>query len=202
MGTVRKILLFVAWASVAAVAQGAPVLLSTSFSKNFPLGPFKPNESIEIWASLTNTSADQTITICEGPCIGDSLTYSLGGQASLPDGYSFFFGDKRQEDVFDGQVEGALAPGATVDFIFGMFVPNMKMDPGLYAFRTQLQIFDATADRLMLASPTLAGQWEVRAMPEPSTLALAGFAVLALVRSRVGRQRIKRSPIDGTAARP
>jgi hypothetical protein len=125
----------------------AEVLLGVSFSDNFPFGPFLPNESIEIFATVTNDSADQTITICEGVCIGDSFTYSLGGLASIPSGYSFFFGNVPDEAVFDGQVAGALLPGAERDFIFGVYTPIAPASPGMYAFSTQLQIFAATAER-------------------------------------------------------
>ena len=78
MRAIRRLILLIAGASVTASAHAA-ILLSASFSDNFPFGPFRPRERIEILISLTNTSTDQTITICEGPCIGDALTYSLGG---------------------------------------------------------------------------------------------------------------------------
>ena len=123
-----------------ATGAQAELLLSTSFSDNFPFGPFRPNEKIEILISLTNISPDKTISICEGPCIGDSLTYSLGGAASIPNGYTFFFGDKKSEDVFDGQIEGELLPGQEKDFIFGVYDPLGKVDPGFYSFGTHLLI--------------------------------------------------------------
>lgn len=179
----------------------AQVLLGVSFADNFPFGPFLPNESIEIFATLTNVSADQTITICEGVCIGDSFTYSLGGLTGLPPGYTFFFGDDPNEAVFDGQVAGALLPGAERDFIFGVFTPIAPAAPGMYPFSTQLQIFAATAERPMLDTPTFSGNWEVVACspfpgggstggcfpgpgpfpaPEPTTLALFGIALAGL----------------------
>ena len=123
-----KLAVLISGVLLASAAQAA-ILLSTSFSDNFPFGPFRPRERIEIVISLTNTSTDQTITICEGPCIGDAFTYSLGGQASIPNGYSFFFGDRRIEDVFDGQIEGTLNPGATEDFIFGVYNPIGRAAP-------------------------------------------------------------------------
>lgn len=168
---------------LATSAQGA-LLLSTSFSENFPFGPFKPNEKVEVVVSLTNISPDETVTICEGPCLGDSLTYSLGGLASIPSGYSFYFGDKKAEDVFDGQIEGELLPGDTKEFTFGVYTPDGKAAPGWYSFSTQLQIFDATVDRVMLASPTFSGRWEVRSVPEPRTPALLifGLALVAMLR--------------------
>jgi hypothetical protein len=183
MQAICKLVLLTAGAFVAASAQAA-ILLSTSFSDNFPFGPFRPRERIEIVISLTNTSTDRTITICEGPCIGDAFTYSLGGQASIPNGYSFFFGDRRREDVFDGQIEGTLAPGATEDFIFGVYDPIGRTAPGRYGFATQLQIFDATTDRLMLDTSTFSGTWQVvlpRAVPEPSSFALLALSLAALV---------------------
>lgn len=185
MSTIRRVAVLTAGALFAAGAQ-AELLLSTSFSGNFPFGPFKPNEKIEIVVSLTNVSPDKTITICEGPCIGDSLTYSLGGLASIPTGYSFYFGDKKAEDVFDGQIEGELLPGQEKDFIFGVYDPDGQVEPGWYSFRTQLQIFDATADRVMLTSPTFSGQWEVKSVPEPGTLAVLSISLggLAFTRRR------------------
>lgn len=185
MSTAHQLAALAVGAFVATGAQ-AELLLNTSFSDNFPFGPFRPNEKVEIVVSLTNISSDKTITICEGPCIGDSFTYSLGGQASIPSGYSFYFGDKKNEDVFDGQIEGKLLPGQEKTFTFGVYDPEGKVDPGWYSFRTQLQIFDATADRLMLASPTFSGQWEVKSVAEPGTIAVLslGLAGLAFTRRR------------------
>src|SRR5688572_25301300 len=119
MRAIKTLAMFVAGTFVTASAQAA-ILLSASFSDNFPFGPFRPRESIEILISLTNTSTDQTITICEGVCIGDAFTYSLGALASIPNGYSFSFGDRRFDNrlPFDGQIEGTLNPGATEDFVF------------------------------------------------------------------------------------
>jgi len=184
MGTVQRFAAALAIGTLFATSAQAELILDTSFSKNFPFGPFRPSEKIEILISFTNTSLNQTATICEGPCIGDAFTYSLGGLASIPAGYSFYFGDRKTEAVFDGQIAGVLLPGEEKDFVFGFYDPIGTVDLGFYSFRTQLQIFDATADRLMLASPTLSGNWEVRAVPEPAALSLVGSALVGLILTR------------------
>ena len=187
-----------------AMNASAALLLDTSFADNFPLGPFKPNQKVDIVVSLTNSSPDHTLTLCEGPCLGDVFTYSLGGLASIPDGYSFYFGDKKREDVFDGQIEGPLLPGATKSFVFGVYTPEGKAEPGWYSFRTQLQIFDATPDRLLLAAPTLNSQWEVRAVPEPALPVLVAVALASLLlvaRRRPSRRRATHDGHPGTAGR-
>lgn len=190
MRAIRKLVLLVVGLIVAASAQAA-TLLSASFADNFPFGPFRPRERIEILISLTNTSTDQTLTLCEGVCIGDAFTYSLGALASIPNGYSFSFGDRRFVNrlPFDGQIEGTLDPGATEDFIFGVYNPIGPAAPGSYSFMTQLQIFDATPERLMLDTSTLSGTWQVarlREVPEPSSFVLLalGLAALALTSRR------------------
>ena len=66
------------------------------------------------------------------------------------------------------------------DFIFGLYNPDGTAEPGFYSFLTQLQIFDATADRLMLAAPTFSGQWQVRSVPEPATFALLALSLAGL----------------------
>lgn len=79
-----------------AVAQS---LLSGSFAG--PIGPFTTTQPVVIKATVTNISAVETITICPGVCLGDVNTYSLGGLASAPIGYSFYFGN----DSADGTVK-------------------------------------------------------------------------------------------------
>ena len=149
------------------LGASAALLLETSFADNFPFGPFSPTEPIEIAITLRNSSADQALTICEGPCLGDSNTFSLGGLASIPTGYTFYFGDDPVEAVFDGQAAGTLLPGAEIDFIFGVYTPLAPASPGFYPFSTQLQIFAATSERPMLESPTFSGNWEVECSPFP-----------------------------------
>lgn len=181
MSWIRKLVFVTAAALLAHSAHGA-VLLSVSFSKNFPFGPFAPNEAIEVVTSVTNISPDQTITICEGVCIGDEFTYSLGGLASNPSGYSFYFGNLPVEPVFDGQIAGALLPGQEKDFVFGVYTPTAPASPGHYGFVLQLQIFAATVERPMLTASTFSGNWEVqepRRVPEPATASLLGLALAA-----------------------
>jgi len=112
----------------------------------------------------------------------------LGGLASIPTGYSFYFGNDPVEAVFDGQIAGALNPGQTKDFVFGIYTPIGKAAAGFYPFSTQLQIFDATVARLMLGAPTVSGNWEVaKNVPEPATLVLvvaAGIAAFATRRAK------------------
>jgi hypothetical protein len=112
----------------------AALLLDTSFATNFPFGPFLPTEPVEIVITLKNASSDHAITMCEGPCLGDSFTYSLGGLASIPNGYTFYFGDDPVEAVFDDQIAGTLIPGAERDFIFGVYTPIEPVSLGFYSF--------------------------------------------------------------------
>jgi hypothetical protein len=154
-------------AVVLPLTSHAELLLSSSFSQNFPFGPFQPDQAIEVVVTLGNISADHTITICEGPCIGDSHTYSLGGLTSIPTGYTFYFGNIEAEAVFDGQIAGPLLPRQEEDFVFGIYTPTEPAALGLYGFSTQLQIFAATAEREMLTTSTFSGNWEVACSPFP-----------------------------------
>jgi hypothetical protein len=142
----------------------SPVLLLVDFNKSVPLGPFRKNETVEIIATVTNTSIDQPIVICEGACIGDEFTYSLGELVSIPAGYTFIFGiRKNMKDGFlNGQIAGELPPGEAKDFVAGEYSPISNLDPGTYGpFAVQLQIFAATAERPMLGTSTLSGNWDV-----------------------------------------
>lgn len=210
MSNLRRLAVAIVGALVATSANAA-LLLSVSYSKNFPFGPFLPNDSIEIVASVTNISPDQTITICEGVCIGDSYTYSFGGLASIPNGYSFYFGNAPAEAVFDGQIAGALLPGQEKDFIFGVYSPTAPASPGFYSFSAQLQIFGATLERPMLATSTFSGQWEVLdckfpgggatdgcfpgpgpfPAPEPGTLTLVVLSVVGGLAALVRRGTVE-----------
>jgi hypothetical protein len=62
-----------------------------------PFGPFSSSDTVIITGTATNDSLDQTISICEGGCVGDINTFSLGASAFTPTAtttyYSFLFGD-------------------------------------------------------------------------------------------------------------
>jgi hypothetical protein len=156
--------------------------VSMGYSKSFPFGPFAPAEIIKIIGTLTNTSPDQTISICEGVCIGDPLTYSLGAIASIPNGYTFEFGNGDTTlGIWD--VAGPLLPGEEKDFIFGEYLPLSQAPLGTYAFGVQLQIFAAIAERPMVGTSTFSGTWKViesALVPEPTSLALL-FAALGAI---------------------
>jgi hypothetical protein len=141
-----------------------------------PLGPFAPTDNVIIYGSATNTSSTQTMTICEGVCLGETTTFSLGAFASIPNGYSFFFGNGGDTSLgfLDGQLAGTLAPLNTEQFIFGEFTPNGGFaPPGLYSFGVQLQIFAATPDRPFHGGPSFGGSFQViPATPLPPALSL------------------------------
>jgi hypothetical protein len=156
------LLLLVAFAGE---ARAQSPLLSVDFSKSVPLGPFRKNETVQIIGTVTNTSIDQPIVICEGICIGDEFTYSLGALASIPDGYTFRFGIRKNTKLgfLNGQIAGELLPGESKDFVFGEFLPISNLEPGTYGpFAAQIQIFAATAERPMVGSSTLSGTWQVQ----------------------------------------
>jgi hypothetical protein len=187
-------------ALVAATAS-AELLLYGSFADNIPFGPFATNEEIEVVASLKNLSPDHTITICEGACIGDEFTYSLGAWTSIPNGYSFFHGNGGDTSVgiWKGQIAGPLLPGEEKDFVFGVFVPSSAVVPGWYGvFVNRLQIFAATTDRPMLSQPVFYGNWQVverASVPESSTLALLSLGLAGLAFSRSKYRLLERQSI-------
>lgn len=159
-------------------------LLTVDYSKNFPFGPFGTDQSITIYATATNNSPDQTISICEGVCLGNANTYSLGALVSIPQDYTFSWGTGPDSSLgfLNGQLAGELLPNQTKDFVFGLFTPTTIPQLGTHNFSVQLQIFDATVARPMIDSPTFSGSFqavEASPVPLPATLWLfltgAGF---------------------------
>jgi hypothetical protein len=164
--TFRAMLLLLL-ATVFAPVAAAQSLLSGSFVG--AIGPFTTTQPVVIRATVTNISAVETISICPGICVGDVNTYSLGGFASVPIGYSSYFGndptDEPGTDTYDNQIVGPLAPGQTKEFVFGVFTPGPSVTPGWYAFGTELQVFAATPERPMVLRPSLGGRWQVIDIP-------------------------------------
>jgi len=157
----------------------AETLLTGTFGPNLPFGPFAPNEKIPILVEVTNSSLDRSISVCEGVCIGDGYTYSLGGWTSSPYGYTFEFGNGGDTSLgpWNGQIAGPLVAGETKTFIFGIYTPVGAVEPKWYPFWTQLQIFAATAERPMLTTATFSGNWMV-AEPEPPKVPIPGAICL------------------------
>ena len=131
----------------------AQLFLDSSFSKIFPFDPFLLNESFEVLASARDISIAHAISICEGVCTGDSYTNALGAWTTLPDDYSFYFGnvDNYPEFLFDGQIAGTLLPGEAKDFVYGVFTSASTVSPGWYGAINRIQMFSATAERPLLA---------------------------------------------------
>jgi len=172
-----------------------------------PFGPFNPRESIDILGSITNQSPDQALTICEGICLGDANTFSLGAFAFSPTGYSFAFGNGGNSALgfLDGQIAGSLAPGETKDFIFGIYKPvGGFANPGIYSFGDQLQIFAATVERPMIGSSSFSGTFQVTAIPEPASFQLFTMALVILAGIEAARRRKHRprGTSSGTAWQP
>jgi len=171
----------------------ASSLVSVSYADNFPFGPFTPNETVSILATITNDSSTQPLFLCEGVCLGDSSTYSLGALENTPPGYnsySFAFGDGGSTALgfLNGQIAGELLPGQSKNFVFGEFTPISPVAPGTYPFLIQMQIFAATTDRPIIDSSTFSGSWQVvpSTVPLPAAvwLLLSGVGGLAAVTRR------------------
>jgi hypothetical protein len=184
-------------ACLAVPTARASLLLDASLSAESPFGPFLPTDTIIIGGTATNTSSNQSISICEGICIGDANTFSLGAAASIPNGYSFLFGNGGDQSVgfLDGQLNGVLAPLQSKQFIFAEFSPEGGVaSPGNYSFFVQLQLFSATSERPFLGGSSYGGGWQVVAVPSttpiPSALPFfaAGLVVIGFFRRK--RQRI------------
>lgn len=168
--------LFAGWSQ--AWANTYPLQASVG---ELPFGPFFPDQTVIINATLTDISSSQSIAICGGICIGPA--FSLGGSASTPtataDYYSFSFGN-----YFTGPTNLIiLAPGQSDTFIFGEYVPIGGFAPlGTYGFSVQLQVFLATPDRPMIGASSFGGTWEV-VTPLPATLPLfaTGLGAMGLL---------------------
>jgi len=176
--------------------------LQASFTANLPFGPFGQDQAIVVRAMITNTSSTQTIFICSGVCVGDAGTYSLSSETSTPDGYTFYSGDdpEANTDAFDGQLVGALAPGETKQFIYGVYTPISTVSPGTYPFNTEIRTFAATPERPLLRTDGFGGAWAVTALPVYSC---EGFQSPFDVQLSIGPHTKKRIPLsaqlfDGT----
>jgi len=165
-----------------------------SYADSFPFGPFSQNQTIQILGTVTNSSADKSISLCEGVCIGDSLIYSLGAWASLPNGYDFHFGNGGETTLgfLNGQIAGVLDAGESKSFVFGEFLPSSGVELGTHNFLIQLQIFSADILRPMIGSSTFSGTFQVveavapSSVPEPETytMLLAGLGMLGWMTKR------------------
>lgn len=145
----------------------------------FPFGPFLANQTVVVSGTATNNTLG-ALTICEGVCIGDVSTISMGALASIPVGYSFAFGNGGDTSAgfLNGQLAGLIAPGETKNFIFGQFFPDATVSPGSYGFFTQLQFFEATDARPMTGTSSFGGTWQVVTdVPEPPTVAMMLFTL-------------------------
>jgi hypothetical protein len=175
-------------------AQASPIL-DVSIGE-IPFGPFSSSQAILITGTVNNPSPNEPLTICEGVCIGDTTTFSLGASSFIPtattNNYSFFFGDGGDASLgfLDGQIAGLLNPGQTKDFVFAELVPISTVAPGQYGFNTSLQVFAATSDRPMIGNSSFGGNFQVAAdVPEPSSRALFGAGLLGLLVFAAVRRR-------------
>jgi hypothetical protein len=178
---------------LASISQAGASTLDVSLG-SLPFGPFSPTATVLITGTLTNTSADQTISVCEGCVGGSGYDFSLGGFASTPTAtanyYSFVFGNGGDTSAgfLNDQVNGTIAPGQTKSFIFGEYVPNndVAVPVGSYGFSVALQVFADTLDRPYVGGSSFGGNWEVSATPLPPawTMMLIGLAGLGFMAYR------------------
>lgn len=151
----QMLLLLIAASLSTAVPALAASQLDISYNKNLSngvFGPFTPTQDIPVIATFRNTSLDQTITICEGACIGDNKTYSLGAQVWITQSiapYGFVFGNGNDNSMgwLNNQIAGTLLPGQSKDVIVGIYKGNSLIMPGEYSYIFQVSIYDATPER-------------------------------------------------------